>query len=179
MNIEKIDRTIEFNIAFDVLDAAIHRCLSNTMQGFVEFKREEPTRATVIYILGQYQLGIFGKIRIDKLSSKRTDMSLFQVIEPFAPKQKQEFFEGDGSLKNRAAKLLAEGLNHDESISHRRRKHYDNVIESLLNKLDQENIWAEEQTDNEILKGDITIGKNVTHSNIINGNNNVININKY
>jgi hypothetical protein len=51
MFIEKIDRTIEFTIAYDILDAAIHRCLSNTMRGFVDFEREEPTQATVVYSL--------------------------------------------------------------------------------------------------------------------------------
>lgn len=162
MILEKIDRTIEFGIAYDVLDAAIHRCLSNTVLGFVGFEREEPTRATIIYMLKQAQLGIFGKIRIDKLGNERTNMSLFELREPFAPKQKQ------GHIEN---------SDQDVPLSERKKKHYDTVVELLLNRLGQENIWSEKQSNNQAPKGDISIGKDMADSTIIQGNNNIVNIN--
>ncbi len=177
MIVEKIDRTIEFDIAFDVLDAAIHRCLGNTVRGFVDFEREAPTHATIVYLLSQYQIGVFGKIRIDKLGIRRTEMSFFEFREPFTPKQKQKFFDGDDSLKNKTGQLLIEGLDNYNSLSERRKRHYGNVVETLLNKLAQENIWSEKQNENQSLKGDITIGKNMIDSTIIKGNNNIININ--
>jgi hypothetical protein len=176
MIIEKIDRTIEFNIAYDILDAAIHRCLSNTVRGFVDFEREEPTRATTIYMLSQYQLGRFGRIRIDKLSNDRTSISLFENRDPFSPDQKLEISEAGESLGDRVVQAIIEGLDQDSSFRERKKRHYDNVMTYLLNRLDQESIWPEEQTDSQTAKRDISIGKNVTDSTIVQGNNNIINI---
>ena len=86
---EKIDREIELNVSYDVLDAAVHWCLSNTVRGFVDFEREEPTRATIIYILSQYQLGRFGKIRIDKLGNQTTKLLFFEFREPFSSEERK------------------------------------------------------------------------------------------
>jgi len=74
-----IDKAKEFNIAFDVLDAAILRCLKMMPHGFVEFIRQETTHASVVYSLFQYQLGDVGEIRIDKLADLLTKVFF---IEP-------------------------------------------------------------------------------------------------
>lgn len=129
----------ELDVAFDVLDAAVHRCMSQMVNGFVDFIREEPTRATVVYILSQYQIGKFGKIRIDKLGAEKSIISFFEIRNPFADKL----------------------------------KHYDDFIDSLLFKLNQENIFFKGQ-DNQ--QKNLSVGKDVNDSIIINGDNNTINL---
>lgn len=81
----------ELDVAFDVLDAAIHRCISKMVNGFVDFIREEPTKATIIYNLSQSQIGEFGKIRIDKIGAEKSIISLFEVRKPFSDRVKHYY----------------------------------------------------------------------------------------
>ena len=131
----------ELDVAFDVLDAAIHRCISKMVDGFVEFIREEPTKATVIYNLSQYQIGEFGKIRIDKLGTEKSLISLFEVRKPFSD----------------------------------RVKHYYDFVAALFNKLDQENIFIDLQTNQKQNINNVTkvyVGGDVHADTFIAGNEN-------
>jgi hypothetical protein len=146
MIIEKTDRTIEFNVEYDVLDAAIHRCLSGTVRGFVIFEREELTRATIVYLLSQHEIGVFGKIRIDKRGNEQTKMSLFEFREPFDSNEKKK-------------------------------THYKNFVDMLLNKLGEENIWTKKQKDFQTVKRtEIHIYGDVNDSNIITGKKNKLKV---
>lgn len=180
MNRQKYDRVIEVDIAFDVMDAAIHRCLSNTINGFVEFDRTELTRATIVYIFSQYQLGNLGKIRLDKLGNDKVEISLFELLEPLSPNQQKECLESIDPFKRKLAQDLAKGIGREQTFIERRRVHYRRIIDHLLIKLNQERIWNDDGEDNnKNANRNLSIGGNVTDSNVVIGNNNVIDVNQH
>jgi hypothetical protein len=183
MKWEKPDRTIEFQIKFDVIDAAIHRCLTNTDQSFVDFERKEVTQATVIYELTQWQLGNVGRIRIDKLSNERVEMALFESLEPLSKQQKREYLESEDIHKKKLAQAISQGLDQDKSFIALRKKHYRDVMHNLLYRLGRESIWTDEELESEhnakIRAGDdsTVIGRDVSDSTIINARDSVIHLN--
>lgn len=109
----------ELDVAFDVLDAAIHRCISKMVNGFVDFIREEPTKATIIYNLSQYQIGAFGKIRIDKLGVEKSIISLFEIKKPFSDRSKhyKDFVEALLNRLNQENIFLNEPKDRTHSLS--------------------------------------------------------------
>ena len=142
--------SVEYGVAFDVLDAAINRCLSYMALGVVDLKREEVTHGSVVYKLYQEDLGKFGLIRIDKLSSNITVVFFREpssTDNPFMPQQEKELREGQGSLENRLLHSIADGLGQHHELLEERKKHWDNVRHGLLQSLSRERIWPNVKDD--------------------------------
>lgn len=169
---QKIDRVFELDIAIDVIDAAIDRCLSNTYNGFVDFERIELTRATILYSLSQYQLGNLGIIRLDKLGNNLIEMNFFEILEPLSKNQQEAYLENDDPFKRKLALDLANGLGWDRTFIERRKNHYRRIIDDLLLKLHKENIWEDGNDNFSSNTSQIIVNGNVINSNIIVGNEN-------
>jgi hypothetical protein len=141
------DCSIEFNITFDVLDAAINRCLGYMAPGVVEFNRKEITRGSIIYHLSQEQLGKIGEVHLDKLSDNRTQLSLYAISRGksrISIQQIKEFVEGKADLQDKPLHLLVNDRNITNEFYERRKKHFDDVTNGLFQRLSIERIWFEQ-----------------------------------
>ncbi len=151
-----IDSSIECNIAFDVLDAAINRCLGYMAPGVVKLNRKEVTRGSIIYHLSQEQLGKIGELHIDKLSEYRTELSLFAISRGqnrISITQIKEYVKEKADLKDKPLQLLVNDRNIANEIYERRWKHFDDVTNGLLQRLSNERIWFEQYKENKEITG--------------------------
>jgi len=65
----------EFLEPFDILDAAIDACLSQTVDGWVEFQRQERTPASVVYQLSTEGLDL-GTVTLRKIGPQSTVLEI-------------------------------------------------------------------------------------------------------
>ena len=141
-----MDGLYEFDAPFDVMDAAINRCLGSFVRGFIETNRKEVTSGSVIYLLIQMQLGGIGEIEIDKLSDHRTQVSLSGprfATELLSPQQQKAFFPKSNDLINFYLRLKMNSKGGDQEILERRKEYWKNVKNGLSCKLSEERIWSD------------------------------------
>ncbi len=149
-----VDFAQEFEIAFDVMDAAINRCLRNFTPGFIEVKREQATSGSASYILSQELLGYIGKIHVDKLSDKRTQLFFAgpNFTNRISPRQAKAFFDREAGLEHRPASLFEFGTEQAEELLKHRKEHWEDVVSGLSQRLASERIWPGVKSNEEIEK---------------------------
>lgn len=135
-------------MAFDILDALVHRCLQGDMPGWVDFVREETTRASVEYRLNHWQLGNLGAIELRKVDDRESVITVYEpppmpLDDELTPEDREAF----------AAVLSQEGPEqavseihikiHEETqdLFHRRKEYQAKVLERLCHKLNLDPAW--------------------------------------
>jgi DNA-binding CsgD family transcriptional regulator len=125
----------------DAVDAAIENCLQGYAPGWVEFKRNELTRGSLVYHLGHAGLGDLGSIKIRKLAESRTELSIDSLSptppRDWIPEEKETVHAiSDQEEKLRSIAGISTRINGEsKELDRRRREHHRQTIDLLLGRL--------------------------------------------
>lgn len=138
--------SLEVNVEFDILDAAIHECLPGyAPRGWVEFNRIIITPVSVRYdlFLEEYgDLGNLGSIAVRKIDVKKSVMDFHNPEKPAAKSPSQEEWDSNNfsqySKEERIAKkldLFKKYQDEAENLFQKRKEHQERIIQALFSRL--------------------------------------------